>query len=192
LFHLISSVGPACVIGSFALYLMTWPDIDVSVQLPHETDISTFFNLAQEIANQFQAAKMTFSNQFIRPDVPFDYGLYWGMRLLYAGRTWKVDLWRYGKDVYQANLQAFNELQSQLQNADRMAILRIKNEACRRPQYRSEISSVEIYKAVAERQIQTVEEFDEWRLMRAGQAEAANPDSATTLGRTRSKKGVSE
>lgn len=175
LFSLISSVGPACIIGSFALDLMTWPDLDVSVQLRHEKDISTFFDLGRDIANRFQATKMSFSNQSIRPDVPFDHGLYWGIRLLYGGRTWKIDLWGYGDDAYQANLKDFDRLRSRLHDVDRVAILRIKNEVCQRPEYRVQISSMQIYEAVGQCNIRTVEEFDEWRLGQTTQAKTTDP-----------------
>ena len=33
LFHLIGSVGPARVTGSYALDLMTWADLDINLQL---------------------------------------------------------------------------------------------------------------------------------------------------------------
>lgn len=163
LFSLVQSVGPATVRGSVALDLMTWPDIDLSVQLPHETDISTFFELGKEIATNFQVVKMSFSNQFIRPDVPFDYGLYWGIRLLYA-KIWKIDLWGHGEDAYNTDVRAFNELAQQLKEVDRITVLRIKDEVCKRPEYRVEISSMDIYEAVAHYKVQTVKEFDEWRM----------------------------
>jgi hypothetical protein len=37
------SVGPTRVFGSFSLDLMTCPDVDISLELPNEKDISTFF-----------------------------------------------------------------------------------------------------------------------------------------------------
>ncbi len=163
LLDLISSVGPTCVIGSFTLDLMTWPDIDISFEIPHEKDISTFFNLGGEIIKRFNIAKMTYSNQFIRTDVPFDHGLYWGIRLLHESRTWKIDLWGYGSEAYQRHMKDFDHLRNQPQNADRIAILRIKNEVCHRPEYRGKITSFGIYEAVSKHNIKTVEEFDEWR-----------------------------
>lgn len=83
LLELISSVGQARVIGSFSLNLMVWPDVDISIELPDEKDIPTFFNLGQKIAKRFKVANMLYSNQFIRTDVPFDHGLYWGIRLFH-------------------------------------------------------------------------------------------------------------
>ena len=162
LFPLVAAVGPASIRGSFALDLMTWPDIDLSVLLPHEKDISTFFSLGKEIATQFHTVKMSFSNQFIRPDVPFDHGLYWGIRILYNDNQWKIDLWGYGEDAYRADSTAYEELSKKLQKADRISILRIKNEVRKRPEYRINISSIDIYEAIAQYNVKTVEEFDAW------------------------------
>ena len=164
LLALIGSTGETRVIGSFSLDLMTWPDIDISVELPHEKDVTAFFELGQEIASKFTVAKMSFSNHFIRQDVPFDHGLYWGIRLLHEGRIWKIDLWGYGSNMYESHMKDFDQLKSQLQDGDRMAILRIKNEVCRRPEYRGEITAMNIYRAVSQHKVRTIEEFDKWRL----------------------------
>lgn len=58
LLPLVQSYGPTCVIGSYTLDLMTWPDIDVSVQLLDELDIATFFVIGQRIVTGFQAVRM--------------------------------------------------------------------------------------------------------------------------------------
>jgi len=81
---------------------------------------------------------------------------------LYRDQNWKVDLWGYGKDDYQMNLEKFGRLSDELRDADRLSILRIKNEVCRRPEYIHEVTSMDIYEAVAKHHIKTVKEFDEW------------------------------
>lgn len=60
--------------------------------------------------------------------------------------------------------QAFQGLRSRLGHADRLAILRIKNDVCRRPEYRKQVRSIDIYTAVLEQGVRTVEEFDRWAL----------------------------
>jgi hypothetical protein len=64
------------MIGSHALDLMTWRDLDVSLQLPDEHDVPAFFDVGRAIARSFVAIRMSFSYQFIRPHVSFDHGLY--------------------------------------------------------------------------------------------------------------------
>lgn len=49
---IVSAVGPTAAIGSFALDLMTWPDLDITLQLPHEHDVGTFFELGRAIATK--------------------------------------------------------------------------------------------------------------------------------------------
>jgi hypothetical protein len=162
LLEVVRSVGPACVIGSFALDLMTWRDLDISVQLSDEKDIPGFFDIGRKIIDRFQVSRMTYTNPVLHPDFPFDRGFYWGIHILHSGQTWKVDLWGYGEDDYHENLQKFARLSEQLSNGDRLAILRIKNEVCERPEYHHEVISLDIYEAVAKDHIKTVEEFDEW------------------------------
>lgn len=169
LLALLRSYGPAGVIGSYALDLMTWPDLDLSVRLPHELDVPTFFAIGSRIVTTFQVAKMSYSNHFVRTDVPFDRGLFWGIRLLYRGRTWKLDLWGYGEEDYRASGERFERLRRRLEQADRMAILRIKDVMCREENYRREVSSLQIYEAVLEDRVETVEGFRGW-LARQAQA----------------------
>jgi len=162
LLALLQSYGPAAVIGSYTLDLMTWPDLDLSVRLPDALDVSTFFAIGNRIVTTFHVAKMSYSNHFVRTDVPFDRGLFWGIRLLYRGRTWKLDLWGYGEEGYRASGERFERLRKRLEQADRMAILRIKDVMCREENYRLEVSSLQIYEAVLEDGVKTVEGFRSW------------------------------
>jgi hypothetical protein len=168
LLSLFESMGPACVIGSFTLDLMTWRDLDISVQLAHEKDIPGFFEIGRRVIDRFKVARMTYNNPVLRPDLPYDRGFYWGLHLLYSDQNWKVDLWGYGERDYRDNLQKFSELSELLEGADRSAILRIKNEVCKRPEYRHEVISLDIYEAVAEHRVKTVGEFDRWFRQREG------------------------
>jgi hypothetical protein len=166
----VAVVGPAVVIGSYALDLMTWPDVDMSVRLPHERDVAAFFDVGRAIATRFAATRMSFANQFLRTEQQFDHGLYWGIRLLRGGREWKVDLWGYGPAAYRAHLVESEALRARLAAADRLAILRVKDAVCRRPAYRHDVTSMDVYAAVAEHGVRSVEEFDAWWAGRATSA----------------------
>lgn len=163
LLTLLQSYGDTRVIGSYTLDTMTWRDIDISIKLPHERNVMFFFDIGESIARDFQVAKMSFSNFFIRDFPKFDHGLYWGIQLLYAEHEWKIDLWGYGETEYDNHMSEFDELQAQLKQVDRQAILRIKHVISQRPDYRGDVyNSMNIYQALIEDRITSVEEFDKW------------------------------
>ena len=162
LLETIESVGPMRVVGSYALDLMTCPDIDFSLQLPHDLDIPTFFELGRRAVGKFQVTRMQFMNVFLRPFGSFDHGLYWGIQLIHSERTWKLDIWGFGKEAYAAHVRDFEELAARLASADRATILRIKNACCRRPEYGVKLSSWQIYEAITRHGVRNIEEFDVW------------------------------
>lgn len=163
LLSMLKAVGTTQVIGSYALDTMTWPDIDISMNLPQAQNVELFFELAQRIATKFEITKMSYSNHYIRNFPGFDHGLYWGIQLRYAGTEWKVDLWGYNDTDYQRHIAEANELFCQLQQADRLAILRIKYVICQQPEYRGNVyNSMAIYRAVLEDKVESVDGFNAW------------------------------
>ena len=163
LLPILRSFGATRVIGSYALDMMTWPDIDISMKLPNDQNVDLFFEIAKKIATKFQITKMSYSNHFIRNFPGFDHGLYWGIRLRYAEREWKIDLWGYSDADYQTHIAEFDALHRQLQRADRTAILRIKHVICQHPDYRGNVyNSMAIYRAVLEDEVESVDEFKAW------------------------------
>ena len=163
LLSMLKAVGTTQVIGSYALDTMTWPDIDISMNLPDAQNVEVFFELAKSIATKFEITKMSYSNHNIRNFPGFDHGLYWGILLRYAGREWKVDLWGYNDTDYQRHITEANELSCQLQQADHLAILRIKHVICQHPEYRGNVyNSMAIYRAVLEDKVESVDAFKTW------------------------------
>jgi hypothetical protein len=65
-------------------------------------------------------------------------------------------------------MQAFEALRGRLAGADRLALLRVKDAACRRPEYRSAVTSLDVYEAVAGGGVRTVAQFDAWLRTRRG------------------------
>ena len=169
LLSFISSHGRTRVIGSYDLDLMTWRDLDISVRLPDERDVATFFRVGSSIVDHFETIRASYSNMFLREDGVFKSGLYWGIRLLHREQTWKVDLWGFGEDEYAEKMGAFENLRRSVGSADRTAVLRVKDVVCRWEQYRSGVYSTHVYDAVAGG-VTTVDEFRNW--LRANVPEA--------------------
>ena len=161
LLSVISNHGRTRVIGSYDLDLMTWRDLDISVKLPGERDVATFFRIGNAIVNRFETIRASYSNKFLGTDQVFKSGLYWGIRLLHREQTWKVDLWGFGEEEYAEKMGAFERLRQSLVSADRTAVLRVKDVVCRWEQYRYSVYSTHIYDAVVGG-VTTVDEFRDW------------------------------
>lgn len=179
LLRLVNAVGPAAVVGSVAMDLMTWPELDINVQLPHERDVATLLGLGTRIATGFRVRHLAFWNHYVRPDGPYHDGLYAGSRLLVGDREWKLDLWGFGEAAFRSRLQASEALRRRLAGADRLAILRVKDAVCRRPEYRSAVTSGDVYEAVAGGGVRTVAQFDDWLRTRRGATPWHAPLEAT-------------
>ncbi len=163
LLPILKSFGTTRVIGSYMLDTMTWRDIDISMKLPNEQDVALFFEIGRRIATKFQITRMSYSNHFIRNFPGFDHGLYWGIRLRYAEREWKIDLWGYGETDYNKHMEDFDMLHKEIQQADRTAILHIKHAISQRPDYRGDIyNSMAVYRAVLTGKVTSLEEFNAW------------------------------
>ena len=163
LLPMLKAYGATRVIGSYTLDTMTWRDIDISMKLPDEQDVELFFEIGNKIATKFKITKMSYSNHFIRNFPGFDHGLYWGMQLLYADQEWKIDLWGYGETDYHKHMADFDALHTQLQKADRTAILHIKHAVSQRPDYRGDVyNSMAVYRAVLTEKVTSLEEFNAW------------------------------
>ncbi len=163
LLSMLKAVGTTQVIGSYASDTMTWPDIDISMNLPQAQNVELFFELARRIATKFEITEMSYLNHYIRNLPESNYGLYWGIQLRYAGTEWKVDLWGYNDPDYQTRIAEANELFHKLQQADRLAILRIKYVICQQPEYPGNVyNSMAIYRAVLEDKVESVDGFNAW------------------------------
>ena len=141
------------IVGSVALDLMTWRDIDIYVPLdPAHRD--RFVAILPPIvaalgATGHVAYRITYNDEWFRPRGDYGQGYYFGFRIAAAdGHAWKIDLWAWDPPVYEQKLDEFAALDARLQRADRALILRLKSEAQGLPGFRDRITSHDIYQFV--------------------------------------------
>lgn len=161
LLAIIEAVGPTVVVGSYAYGLMTRCDIDISLQIEDGHDVATVFALGERIANRYPVAKMTFSNHYIRDDLPFEHGLYWGVILPYDDAKWQVDIWAFAPEQYSDQITYSEFLRTHLAQIDRQTVLALKNALMQRGDYRVAVSSIGLYESVIAG-VRTMAEFDAW------------------------------
>jgi hypothetical protein len=162
----IQAFGVVFVGGSAALGFLVRRDVDINVRLADDMDTATFFSIGAALTHQFLVQKASYSNHFIRNWPRFDHGLYWGIQLKHSGTVWKLDLWGYGPQRFDAHRRQHMALSQSLSGIDRAAILRLKDELRDGAGYRHDATAQDIYTAMTTAGVRTVEEFDRWRAQR--------------------------
>jgi hypothetical protein len=164
--RVLAAAGEPVVVGSAALGLMAWRDLDITVVCP-SIDKSAVLAVAAELAAHQDVKALQYRDDTGRwnqePDQYPD-GLYLGLRYHPAAQPeWRLDVWFVDDPSRQPDLAHLRTLPERLTDDARVAILRIKTLWSARPQYGSSVRSWDIYTAVLDHGVPTTSEFDRWR-----------------------------
>jgi hypothetical protein len=162
LLNIIQAYGVVQFTGSYASNLMTWRDIDLNLRLNNEWDVDTMWMIGQRIGTKYEIVKMIYSNHRLRDDVRFDYGLYWGIHVLFRNEAWKVDLWGIEPSRFESVSVEHRQINEQLKNVERRVILELKKALMERGDYRDTVYGMDVYMAVIEGKAQSLDDFDAW------------------------------
>jgi hypothetical protein len=159
LLGVLKQFGDPHISGSYSLDLMTWRDLDIYLEADDLTE-SRFFELGEKIVSILQPVKMSFRNERIAHTKGLPAGLYWG---IYLGNeragAWKIDIWAVDSEQCKRLLDHCKVIHDQLTEENRNYILDIKSQCWQDPEYRRSYSSRDIYTAVLQKGITTIEEF---------------------------------
>ncbi len=184
---LLAEYGAVHAMGSYALRLMVWRDLDIEL-VPPDLERTKFFQLGARLADRLQPVRMSFRDETLACTEGLPRGLYWGVYLGDERRgAWKIDIWAVEAEHHQASWRALDALRNRLSQASREAILRIKTDVWSHPEYRRGFSSRDIYEAVLEQGVADVEGFWKHLERRARQAPCGTAWSAQAAGRLRQK-----
>ena len=161
---MLSNVGTVRVLGSSVLGLMTWRDIDIAVSSPGLTSKQAY-EAVQPLLTHPRVKHVRYNNEsgsYNPTGLPHDERYFF---MVYYDRRvesdWKIDIsfWlapgMHPEPIYEA-------VKQQLTLETRLAILRIKDVWYKLPFYRQEVSSVDIYDAVLQHGVRTLDEFDKY------------------------------
>jgi hypothetical protein len=142
--------------GSYNYGLMCWRDLDVYVLDPQH-DLRRCFEIAYEVTQRLSAKKSRFTdNAGAEPN-----GFYWGIKLGDERQgAWKLDLWFLDNDGYERHSKYCEDLRVRLTPESRAAILELKEAYWRKCEYRNTITSDQIYRAVLDHNVRTVQDFE--------------------------------
>lgn len=159
LIDILSSFGTPYVHGSYLLDLMTWRDLDIYLQVENFS-ITDFFMLGEKICHSFEPLKMSFRNELKGKTQGLPNGLYWGV---YLGNeragAWKIDIWAVNQLECQNLLKYCHIIKQKLTPEFARRILEIKSACWRDAEFRRVYSSSDIYTAVLDNNVTTIDGF---------------------------------
>jgi hypothetical protein len=151
--------GEVHIVGSYALGLMTWRDLDVHV-VREDLDVTRFFDLGRDIATLLKPSRMHFRDESTVRTPGLPPGYYWGV---YLGDersgAWKIDIWQTNRQAFNLVRRFGDDVSTRLNDTNRAVILAIKAACWRHPEYRRGFTSADVYAAVLDRGIRDVAEF---------------------------------
>jgi hypothetical protein len=160
--RLLSQLGNPVQLGSSALGLMVWPDIDITVSCPGLTIERTLETMRLIYAHP-RVKRVRYSNEVgsfnptgLELDDRYYFAVYYHAS---TGTEWKIDIsfWpgtvEHPEPVHEAVARKLTE-------ETRLSILWIKDVWYHLPTYRYQVYSVDIYNAVLEHGVRTPAEFD--------------------------------
>jgi len=159
--------GPPEVVGSVALDMMTWPDIDIHLPLAY-ADRRRLPDLMPTLYARFDSAgfavhRMNFLDDYVDPH-PLGAGLYCGIWLVERSterRPWKCDIWGWEPADFERRQERWRKLVADLAGADRDLILRLKDEARGRPGcYGDRVASMDLYVFAIEHAGETLDQLE--------------------------------
>ena len=151
--------GEVHIVGSYALGLMTWRDLDIHV-VRQDLDVRAFFDLGGEIARFLKPHRMHFRDESTVRTPGLPCGFYWG---IYLGDersgAWKIDIWQTNRQAFELVRRFGEDLSARLHDTNRAVILEIKAACWQHPQYRRGFTSADVYTAVLNRGVRDVPGF---------------------------------
>ncbi|MGI8968202.1 MAG: hypothetical protein ACR2GA_03760 [Chloroflexota bacterium] len=160
----LSRMGQTSIVGSLALGLMVWRDIDIEVQCERlNSDLA--FQAVRPLISHSGVYRLTYhdwTGSRATPDWPEGY--YWGVRYQpLASEEWKLDIWLLPAGTVRRTGGALIEsLTASLTDESRSAILQLKDIWRHLPTYRDTVLSTDIYDAVLNHGIRTADDFDRY------------------------------
>ena len=168
LVRFLSNAGTVRVHGSSVLGLMTWRDIDVAVSSPR-LSIERVYEVITPLLTHPRIKQVRYLNE----SGSFNFtGLLRDERYFFmvfynsgAESDWKIDISFWLEEGVRPE-PIHDMIEQKLTPETRLIILHIKDVWWKQPSYRQEVSSVDIYDAVLQHGVRTLDEFDQYLVER--------------------------
>jgi len=159
---LVADLGPLLVTGSFVSGLMCWRELDVTVLGGSDFSPQDVMGLLARIVRRAGVTGLEYYDERGRRCVTGqvrDERCQVALTVEQGGRPWQIDLTVWLRDLHQ-NVTRWHEVLRERVTAEQSgAVLRIKDDWHRRPEYPQQVGGLEIYTAVIDGGVRTPEQL---------------------------------
>ena len=161
---LTADAGPLLVTGSFVSGLMCWPEVDVMVLVGPDFSPPDVMALLARIVARPEVTGLDYRDErgprCVTSEVR-DERYHVTLTVERAGR-WQIDLTLWLHDLHRNVTRWHEELRGRITAEQRIAVLRIKDHWHRQPAYPHRVGGLDIYTAVVDDGVRTLDEFSAW------------------------------
>jgi hypothetical protein len=162
---LVADIGPLLLAGSVVSGLMSWPEIDVMLLVGPGLRPADVLRLLARIVAQVPVTALDYRDERgprCETGQRRDERYHVPMTVPWGGVDWCVDLTLWLHDPHHNVTRWHEELRERITAGQRAAVLRIKDEWHRRPEYPDQVGGLDIYTAVLDDGVTTPAEFAAW------------------------------
>ena len=148
--------GKPHLIGSYRMDMMAWNDLDIDVE-NDEMSLARLHELTAYVLNTFHPVWYE-----AKEEVTDEGNTVWfhGFEAIIDGELWNVDIWFFNRETIDRAERYCDRIAETANAAERAAVIQIKQELIARKLYGfDQFHSTQVYEAVLEKHILTVEAF---------------------------------
>ncbi|MCJ7840004.1 hypothetical protein MUB24_03555 [Lederbergia sp. NSJ-179] len=162
--QMLQAVGTPVKVGSAALGLMAWRDLDITV-VCSKLNIAAISEIASRLMSNPQVRDVKFINDTgnWNTDPAYPDGYFLGITCeSKSGNKWELDIWFVDEPDKQPDLEHIRTMPDRLTPEATVSILNIKSIWAKRAEYGKQVKSFDIYTAVLDDNVRTPDEFKRW------------------------------
>lgn len=162
---LVADIGPLLLAGSVVSGLMGWREIDVMLLAGPDFAPGDVLRLLARIVARVPVTALDYRDERgprCETGQRRDERYHVPLTVPWGGADWRVDLTLWLHDPHHNVTRWHEELRERITAGQRAAVLRIKDEWHRRPEYPDQVGGLDIYTAVLDDGVTTPAEFAAW------------------------------
>jgi len=159
--NLLSEYGGVQLTGSYKYNLMTWPDIDICLEIK-SLKREMVFEIGQRLSAIPNVGTMYFRDEFVLRTAGNPLAMFWCVEIFEGPTKWKIDVLISNPEEVKRVISIGENIFRNLNEENRRTILEIKSQLSSSPDYRIKFRSTDIYDAVLQHGVKNLEEWNEW------------------------------